>query len=678
MAEGGAADVETQRAEIAALLKTPLRRADTWFLVDSRWFKLWRKFVGFDSWDRQQTGQQSAYPGPVDNSGLLSGVSVTFDPFCYLTLPLPMKKECTLEVFMVWLDPLAKHTQYKVTVPKVGQISDLCASLSALCDVPPEKMVVTDIYNHRFHRFFSSNENLSSIMERDDIYVFELSVSRQEDPEHLLVPVHLREKYKQSGFNQTSTPLFGLPFLLRVPHTLTEEKLYNLLLLRLRRFIRADTEDCKDASSPKHCSVNGSATNGTAEECSPSEMELDEPDEEPSVEQGVSSESDSSSPAEEQRLENGPSLLENGPSLLEPCRRLFSLQITNMGKTDGGALLTGEPHAQIHFQEERLSDKCYLSLVWEPEMKRSFFNQAAVEDFEKHHSMDYKPQKKMSCQLRDCIQLFTTKEKLGADDPWYCPSCKQHQQATKQLDLWSLPPVLVVHLKRFSYSRYMRDKLDTLVEFPLRYTHTYTYTHTHSYSRYMRDKRDTLVEFPLRYTHTYTYTHSYSRYIRDKLDTLVEFPLRYTHIHTHSYSRYMRDKLDTLVEFPLRDLDMSEFLINPHAGVCRYDLIAVSNHYGGMGGGHYTAYAKNVEDDQWYSFDDSSVSPASEEQIVSKAAYVLFYQRQDTVRGTGYFALDREPPADKEEEEDEDEEDVNDSEQDEDLQPSPDVSMSTS
>lgn len=52
----------------------------------------------------------------------------------------------------------------------------------------------------------------------------------------------------------------------------------------------------------------------------------------------------------------------------------------------------------------------------------------------------------------------------------YCPNCKQHQQATKKLDLWSLPPVLVVHLKRFSYSRYMRDKLDSLVDFPLRYT----------------------------------------------------------------------------------------------------------------------------------------------------------------------------------------------------------------
>lgn len=31
---------------------------------------------------------------------------------------------------------------------------------------------------------------------------------------------------------------------------------------------------------------------------------------------------------------------------------------------------------------------------------------------------------------------------------------------------------------------------------------------------------------------------------------------------------------------------MSEFLINPNAGPCRYNLIAVSNHYGGMGGGH--------------------------------------------------------------------------------------------
>ena len=38
-------------------------------------------------------------------------VSVTFDPFCYLTLPLPMKKDRTMEVFLVRSDPQSRPTQ---------------------------------------------------------------------------------------------------------------------------------------------------------------------------------------------------------------------------------------------------------------------------------------------------------------------------------------------------------------------------------------------------------------------------------------------------------------------------------------------------------------------------------------------------------------------------------------
>uniref|UniRef100_A0A3P9LM04 Ubiquitin carboxyl-terminal hydrolase 15 n=1 Tax=Oryzias latipes TaxID=8090 RepID=A0A3P9LM04_ORYLA len=511
-------------------------------------------------------------------------VSVTFDPFCYLTLPLPMKKERTLEVYLVRLDPVAKPTQYKLTVPKVGCISDLCTALSNLSGVPAEKMIVTDIYNHRFHRIFATNENLSSIMERDDIYVFEVAVNRVEDTDHVVIPVHLREKYKQSGYNHTSTPLFGQPFLIAVPRTLSEDKLYNMLLLRLYRFVRSsveeDEDDCEETQPSKPHTVNGNATNGLLEEGSPSEMETDEQDDESSQDQELPSENDNSQSEDsvggDNELENGvvgPQISSKGQQAVGHNRkRLFTFQFNNMGKTDFS--LIKEDSRQIRFDEGhlRLSDRSYLSLDWEPEVKKKYFDETIVEDFDKHESMEYKPQKKAFFKLKDCIDLFTTKEKLGADDPWYCPNCKQHQQATKKLDLWSLPPVLVVHLKRFSYSRYMRDKLDSLVD------------------------------------------------------------------------------------FPLRDLDMSEFLINPNAGPCRYDLIAVSNHYGGMGGGHYTAYAKNKDDGKWYNFDDSSVSPASEDQIVSKAAYVLFYQRQDTVKGTGYFALDREEEEEEDDEEEEEEE----------------------
>lgn len=40
-------------------------------------------------------------------------------------------------------------------------------------------------------------------------------------------------------------------------------------------------------------------------------------------------------------------------------------------------------------------------------------------------------------------------------------------QADKKLDLWTLPEVLIVHLKRFSFSRTRRTKLDNPVTFPL-------------------------------------------------------------------------------------------------------------------------------------------------------------------------------------------------------------------
>ncbi|XP_035763576.1 ubiquitin carboxyl-terminal hydrolase 15-like [Neolamprologus brichardi] len=454
-----------------------------------------------------------------------SKVSVTFDPFCYLTLPLPMKKERTLEVYLVRLDPLAKPTQYKLTVPKVGYISDLCTSLSNLSGVPAEKV-----------------EYLASAC---------------------------------AGI---------LPLLSRC-----NADIYFLIDVVLCRFVRSSVEeeedDCDETQPSKQHTVNGNATNGLLEEGSPSEMETDEQDDESSQDQELPSENDNSQSEDsvggDNELENGvvgPQNSTKGQQTSGHSRkRLFTFQFNNMGKTDFS--LIKEDTRQIRFDEGhlRLSDRSYLSLDWEPEIKKKYFDETVVEDCDKHESMEYKPQKKAFFKLKDCIELFTTKEKLGAEDPWYCPNCKQHQQATKKLDLWSLPPVLVVHLKRFSYSRYMRDKLDSLVD------------------------------------------------------------------------------------FPLRDLDMSEFLINPNAGPCRYDLIAVSNHYGGMGGGHYTGYAKNKDDGKWYNFDDSSVSPASEDQIVSKAAYVLFYQRQDTVKGTGYFALDRE----EEEEEEEDEEEEGEDEENE-------------
>ncbi|XP_078531753.1 ubiquitin carboxyl-terminal hydrolase 15 isoform X6 [Lissotriton helveticus] len=493
-------------------------------------------------------------------------ISVTFDPFCYLTLPLPMKKERSLEVYLVRMDPLAKPMQYKVIVPKIGNIQDLCTGLSALSGIPADKMIVTDIYNHRFHRIFATDENLSNIMERDDIYVFETAINGTEDTEQVVIPIYLREKYRHTGYSHHGSTLFGQPFLMTVPRNITEDKLYNLLLLRMCRYVKTAVE-CEDSEGTSRCckdlSINGNGPNGIHEEGSPSEMETDEPDDESSQDQELPSENENS---QSEDSVGGDNDSENGLCSEESCKgplpvghkkRFFTFQFNNLGNTDVNYIKDDTRHIRFDDKQLRLDERSYLALDWDPDLKNKFFDENTAEDFEKHESMEYKPQKKVSVKLKDCIELFTTKEKLGAEDPWYCPNCKEHQQATKKLDLWSLPPVLVVHLKRFSYSRYMRDKLDTLVD------------------------------------------------------------------------------------FPILDLDMGEFLINPNAGPSRYNLIAVSNHYGGMGGGHYTAFAKNKDDGKWYYFDDSSVSTASQDQIVSKAAYVLFYQRQDTISGAGFVPVEK-------------------------------------
>ncbi|XP_067854439.1 ubiquitin carboxyl-terminal hydrolase 19 isoform X2 [Heptranchias perlo] len=100
-----------------------------------------------------------------------------------------------------------------------------------------------------------------------------------------------------------------------------------------------------------------------------------------------------------------------------------------------------------------------------------------------------------------------------------------------------------------------------------------------------------------------------------------------------------RDKINDMVEFPIRNLDLSKFCIGQKDDRQPpvYDLYAVINHYGGMIGGHYTAYARlpNEKNSQrsdvgWRLFDDSTVTTVEESHVVARHAYVLFYRRRNS------------------------------------------------
>uniref|UniRef100_A0A8C0QIR6 Ubiquitin carboxyl-terminal hydrolase n=2 Tax=Chelonoidis abingdonii TaxID=106734 RepID=A0A8C0QIR6_CHEAB len=145
------------------------------------------------------------------------------------------------------------------------------------------------------------------------------------------------------------------------------------------------------------------------------------------------------------------------------------------------------------------------------------------------------------CTLQECLRLFSKEEKLTDNNRFYCSHCKTRRDSLKKIEIWKLPPVLLVHLKRFSY-----------------------------------DGR-------------------------------------------------WKQKLQTYVDFPLESLDLSQYVIGPKSNLKRYNLFSVSNHYGGLDGGHYTAYCRNARKQRWYKFDDHEVFEISGSSVKSSAAYILFY-----------------------------------------------------
>ncbi|XP_063662848.1 ubiquitin carboxyl-terminal hydrolase 4 isoform X9 [Pan troglodytes] len=385
-------------------------------------------------------------------------------------------------------DANGRPDAYRVTVPLMGAVSDLCEALSRLSGIAAENMVVADVYNHRFHKIFQMDEGLNHIMPRDDIFVYEVCSTSVDGSECVTLPVYFRERKSRPSSTSSASALYGQPLLLSVPkHKLTLESLYQAVCDRISRYVKQPLPDEFGSSplEPGACNGSRNSCEGEDEE----EMEhQEEGKEQLSETEGSGEDEPGNDPSETTQKIKG-----------QPCpKRLFTFSLVNSyGTADINSLAADGKLL-------KLNSRSTLAMDWDSETRRLYYDEQESEAYEKHVSM-LQPQKKKktTVALRDCIELFTTMETLGEHDPWYCPNCKKHQQATKKFDLWSLPKILVVHLKRFSYNRYWRDKLDTVVE------------------------------------------------------------------------------------FPIRGLNMSEFVCNLSARPYVYDLIAVSNHYGAMGVGHY-------------------------------------------------------------------------------------------
>ncbi|KAK3228187.1 hypothetical protein Dsin_008049 [Dipteronia sinensis] len=428
-----------------------------------------------------------------------SKISITFDPFMYLTLPLPSTVTRTMTVTVFYADGSSLPMPFTVTVMKHGFCKDLLAALSTACCLKSdESLLLAEVYNHQIFKFFENPaEVLNSI--KDDEHIVAYRFDRKEAGKKKLEivnqwPAKSASDYLKGGERK----LFGAPLV-----TYLEEDQLNgadidaavsRLLVPLRR-------------------TYSSAKAGRGKENGYLSDAIDEPS------------NSSNQSIESAELED------------ESSKELsFQLYLTDSRITSSKLLKKDSTIKPV---------SCIKVLLdWTDEVHESY-DPSYLKDLPVVHKTGFtvKKTRQEAISLFSCLDAFLTEEPLGPEDMWYCPRCKEHRQATKKLDLWMLPDILVFHLKRFSYSRYMKNKLDTFVN------------------------------------------------------------------------------------FPIHDLDLSKYMTNKSGESYVYELYAISNHYGGLGGGHYTAYAKLIDENRWYHFDDSHVSSVSEAEIKTSAAYVLFYRR---------------------------------------------------
>ncbi|KAG9349858.1 hypothetical protein JZ751_026211 [Albula glossodonta] len=261
-----------------------------------------------------------------------------------------------------------------------------------------------------------------------------------------------------------------------------------------------------------------------------------------------------------------------------------------------------------------------IVVEWDKETKDYLFGHTEdeyipdAESVRLQKEVHHQPQ---TCTLAQCFQLYTKEEQLAPDDAWRCPHCKQLQQGSIKLSLWTLPDILILHLKRF------RQHLKSFRKVRAKPT---PQPNPHSNQRSDGHKpKPHLKLTPPPNPHFRRFREEGDR--RMKMQNMVKFPLVGMDMAPHMVKRSQSSWSLPSHWSPWRrpygmGRDPEDYL---------YDLYAVCNHHGTMQGGHYTAYCKNSIDGQWYCFDDSDVQPISDDQVCKQTAYILFYQRRATI-----------------------------------------------
>lgn len=242
-------------------------------------------------------------------------------------------------------------------------------------------------------------------------------------------------------------------------------------------------------------------------------------------------------------------------------------------------------------------------------------------------------EKDKNINIYQCFEQFEEPEQLGEENAWYCSNCKEHKRATKKMEVYKAPPILMIHLKRFksgNTSFLSKSKITAKVDFPLNDFNIGNYVINHEIPTeydvesippgYLAEDTNGQTEGTTAVGDAEIAAEDgkMEEIIVSKANDVEERKLEQEEDITMNGKE---EKIEE--EIPVKSLSekgKKELL---------YDLFAVVNHYGNLGFGHYTAYAKDEASQKWYCFDDSSVMEEDPDNVCTPASYVLFYKKKN-------------------------------------------------
>jgi len=358
--------------------------------------------------------------------------SIIFDPFMYLTVPLPIEKHKIVPVTVVLGNGIPPK-KYGIKVLKEADVGDMKKIIGTQFGIDPKWIVVADIWKNKLHRYISNLDRVSMLRSNDDIWVYDATPKdiRQNEKENS--PMNLDEPDadlgepvrgldEPEGEPDRISPTYLISEIQHVAKTQNYSYYYeeNVGIPLIITIAVTDTLTFANVCD-QLCAV--------LEHCvqKPTEEDMDEDFKEDNNPYRITYQNQ-----EEYRYTLG-----SNKDLI-PSDEIFDF------------------HRKIKFTvhwktPSRLNTKMYL----ECEKDESF------PSVDSDDSVGAVP-------LSSCLDAFTEEEILTQDNAWYCSKCGKFQRASKKIDLWRLPDLLIIHLKRFSFDRVYRQKINFLVNFPLK------------------------------------------------------------------------------------------------------------------------------------------------------------------------------------------------------------------